>query len=82
MTLRSLTYAGFLHIRTHLRTCWSLLIDPLLMTSIHLRRPDVERTLVRHAMLRWRGVARLNDIGPDRPTCESIRASVHLFLAA
>lgn len=27
MTLRSLTYSGFLHIRMHLRTLWSLLIE-------------------------------------------------------
>lgn len=76
MTLRSLTYAGFLHIRTHLRTCWSLLIDPLLMMSIHFRRPDVERISIRHAMFRWRGVGGSTTpatfaVFADRPTHES-----------
>lgn len=86
MTLRSLTYAGFLHIRTHLRTCWSLLIDPLLMTSLHLHRPDVECTSIRQTMLRWRGVVRLNTgpVGYVRwPTYLRIEgASVKLYYAA
>lgn len=38
MTSRSLTYPGFLHIRTHLWTSQSLLIDPLLITSFRLRQ--------------------------------------------
>lgn len=54
MTLRSLTHPGFLHIRTHLWTCWSLLIDLLLMMSLHPpsnRTPRMTSTLARDVLM-------------------------------